>query len=79
MSPYGAAKLYAYNISKIYRNSYGLFISNGILFNHESERRGKTFLTRKLSIGISKIMRGEIPYIIFGNIYFYELNTNTNK
>ena len=69
MSPYGAAKLYAYNISKIYRNSYGLFISNGILFNHESERRGKTFLTRKLSIGISKIMRGEIPYIIFGNIY----------
>ncbi|NQV01960.1 MAG: GDP-mannose 4,6-dehydratase [Bacteroidia bacterium] len=55
-SPYGAAKLYAYWVTVNYREAYGLFTSNGILFNHESERRGKTFVTRKISVSTSKII-----------------------
>ena len=51
-SPYGAAKLYAYTITKIYREAYGLFAVNGILFNHESERRGSTFVTAKIVNGL---------------------------
>lgn len=57
-SPYGIAKLYAYWICKNYRESYGMFISNGILFNHESPRRGETFITRKITIGLSKWING---------------------
>jgi len=54
-SPYGVAKMYAFWIAKNYRESYNIFISNGILFNHESERRGETFVTRKITIALSKI------------------------
>jgi GDPmannose 4,6-dehydratase len=57
-SPYGVAKLYSYWITVNYREAYNIFASNGILFNHESERRGKSFVTRKVSIGVSKIILG---------------------
>jgi GDPmannose 4,6-dehydratase len=67
-SPYGVAKLYAYWISKNYREAYKMFISNGILFNHESERRGPNFVTRKITIGLSKILKGEIENIELGNL-----------
>jgi len=68
-SPYGVAKLYAYWIVINYRESYGLYACNGILFNHESERRGETFITRKITIGVGKIIREEQEYITLGNIY----------
>ena len=58
-SPYGCAKIYAYWIMKNYRESYNMFASNGILFNHESERRGETFVTRKITIGLSQIFNGK--------------------
>lgn len=68
VSPYAAAKQYAYTISKIYRESYGMFICCGILFNHESPRRGINFVTRKITIGIGKIIKGESEYIELGNL-----------
>ena len=58
-SPYGVAKLYGYWIVKNYRESYGLHASSGILFNHESPRRGETFVTRKITRGLSRISTGE--------------------
>lgn len=58
-SPYATAKLYAYWISRNYRDSYGMFISNGILFNHESPRRGVEFITRKLTHGMANIYKGK--------------------
>lgn len=58
-SPYATAKLYAYWISRNYRDSYGMFVSNGILFNHESPRRGAEFITRKLTLGMSRIFKGK--------------------
>jgi GDPmannose 4,6-dehydratase len=67
VSPYGIAKQYAFNICKNYRESYGMFISNGILFNHESERRGETFVTRKITIGLSKWVKGG-PAVELGNL-----------
>lgn len=67
-SPYGVAKLYAFWIVKNYRESYGLFASNGILFNHESERRGHNFVTRKITIGLGKILKGETDRLVMGNI-----------
>jgi len=67
-SPYGVAKLYAYWIVKNYRESYGIFACNGILFNHESERRGHNFVTRKITIGLGKILRGEMDKLVMGNI-----------
>lgn len=67
-SPYGVAKLYGYWIVKNYRESYGMYACNGILFNHESERRGHNFVTRKITIGLGKIMRGESEKLIMGNI-----------
>lgn len=67
-SPYGAAKLYGYEIARIYRESYGMFISNGILFNHESERRGESFVTRKITLSIRDILLGKIKYITLGNL-----------
>lgn len=67
-SPYGCAKVYAYWITKNYRESYGIFASNGILFNHESERRGKTFVTRKITIGLNKIKNGLLDKIYLGNL-----------
>jgi GDPmannose 4,6-dehydratase len=67
-SPYAAAKLYSYWIVRNYREAYDLFASNGILFNHESERRGKTFVTRKISVATAKIIQGLQPSISLGNI-----------
>jgi GDPmannose 4,6-dehydratase len=67
-SPYGVAKLYAYWIVKNYRESYNMFTCNGILFNHESERRGHNFVTRKITIGLNKILKGETDRLVMGNI-----------
>ena len=67
-SPYGVAKLYAYWIVVNYRESYGLFACNGILFNHESPRRGETFVTRKITRGLSQIDQGLSKYLYLGNI-----------
>ena len=67
-SPYGVAKLYSYWIVKNYRESYNMYACNGILFNHESERRGHNFVTRKITIGLGKILRGEEDKLIMGNI-----------
>jgi len=67
-SPYGVAKLYGYWIVKNYRESYGMYACNGILFNHESVRRGHNFVTRKITMGLGKILRGESDKLIMGNI-----------
>lgn len=67
-SPYGAAKLYAYWITVNYRESYGMFACNGILFNHESPRRGVTFVTRKITRSIAKILAGQQEKIVLGNL-----------
>lgn len=67
-SPYAAAKLYAHNIVKNYRNSYGMHLNSGILFNHESERRGETFVTRKISIAAAKIKTGSQDVLYLGNL-----------
>ena len=67
-SPYGVAKLYAYWIVKNYREAYNMFACNGILFNHESERRGHNFVTRKITLGLGKILRGEEDKLVMGNI-----------
>jgi GDPmannose 4,6-dehydratase len=67
-SPYGVAKLYAHWITKNYRESYDMFNCSGILFNHESERRGIEFVTRKISDGVSKIHLGLSDYITLGNL-----------
>ena len=68
-SPYATSKLFAYWITKNYRESYNIFASNGILFNHESPRRGETFVTRKITIGISRIINGLENCLYLGNIY----------
>ena len=68
-SAYGVAKVFAYWITKNYREAYGIFASNGILFNHESPRRGETFVTRKITIGLSKIKLGLQKKLVLGNIY----------
>ena len=68
-SPYASSKLFSYWITKNYRESYGIFASNGILFNHESPRRGETFVTRKITMGIGKIIQGKEKCIYLGNIY----------
>ncbi len=68
-SPYASSKLFAYWITKNYRESYKMFASNGILFNHESPRRGETFVTRKITIGISRIINGLDDCLYLGNIY----------
>lgn len=67
-SPYGVAKLYAFWIIKNYRESYNMFACNGILFNHEGERRGATFVTRKITIGLSNIKLGKQDVLELGNI-----------
>ena len=67
-SPYAAAKLYAYWIVVNYREAYNLFACNGILFNHESERRGKTFVTRKISVAVAKILTGQQQVLYIGNL-----------
>jgi GDPmannose 4,6-dehydratase len=67
-SPYGVAKLYAYWITVNYRESYGIYGCNGILFNHESPRRGETFVTRKITRGLSNISQGLEPCLYMGNL-----------
>ena len=67
-SPYGVAKLYGYWIMKNYRESYGMYCSNGILFNHESERRGETFVTRKISLAAARIAQGYQDKLYLGNL-----------
>lgn len=67
-SPYGVAKQYAFWITKNYRESYGMFAVNGILFNHESERRGETFVTRKITIAVARIKQGFQDKLYLGNL-----------
>ncbi len=67
-SPYGVAKLYAYWIVKNYREAYGLYACNGILFNHGGVRRGHNFVERKITLGLGKILRGETDRLIMGNL-----------
>ena len=67
-SPYGVAKLYGFWITKNYRESYGMFAVNGILFNHESERRGETFVTRKITLATARIAAGEQDKLYLGNL-----------
>jgi len=67
-SPYGAAKLYAYWVTVNYRESYGLFACNGILFNHESPRRGETFVTKKITQAVARIHQGRQQVLRLGNM-----------
>ncbi|MCB0916084.1 MAG: GDP-mannose 4,6-dehydratase, partial [Actinobacteria bacterium] len=67
-SPYGAAKVYAYWMTRNYREAYGLFAVNGILFNHESPRRGETFVTRKITMAVAAIAAGRQDELWLGNL-----------
>jgi len=67
-SPYAAAKVYAYYMTRNYRDAYGLFASNGILFNHESPRRGETFVTRKITRAVAAIIAGKQEHLYLGNL-----------
>jgi GDPmannose 4,6-dehydratase len=67
-SPYGAAKVYAYWMTRNYREAYGMFATNGILFNHESPRRGETFVTRKITRGVARIKAGLDTGLYLGNL-----------
>ena len=67
-SPYGCAKIYAYWITKNYREAYSMFACTGILFNHESPRRGETFVTRKITKGLNSIIIGEKDKLVLGNL-----------
>jgi GDPmannose 4,6-dehydratase len=67
-SPYGVAKLYGHWITKNYRESYGMFACSGILFNHESPRRGHNFVTRKITIALANIVKGTQLHLILGNL-----------
>lgn len=67
-SPYGVAKLYSYWIVVNYREAYGIYACNGILFNHESPRRGRTFVTRKISRAVAEIFTGRADSLVLGNL-----------
>ena len=67
-SPYGAAKLYSYWVTRNYREGYGMFAVNGILFNHESPRRGETFVTRKITRAVANILAGRQSELYMGNL-----------
>lgn len=67
-SPYAAAKVYGYHITRNYRDAYGLFACNGILFNHESPRRGETFVTRKITRAVAAIAAGKQEHLYLGNL-----------
>ena len=67
-SPYGAAKVYAYWMTRNYREAYGMFAVNGILFNHESPRRGETFVTRKITRAVARIKAGLDTVVYLGNL-----------
>lgn len=68
VSPYGCAKLYGHHLCELYREAYGLFIVSGILFNHESPRRGITFVSRKITHGIAQIIAGKADKLVLGNV-----------
>jgi GDPmannose 4,6-dehydratase len=70
-SPYAAAKVFSFHVTRNYRDAYGLHASNGILFNHESPRRGETFVTRKITRGIARIAAGKQDHIKLGNLLAY--------
>jgi GDPmannose 4,6-dehydratase len=67
-SPYAAAKVYAHWMTRIYREGYHLYAANGILFNHESPRRGETFVTRKITRGVAAILAGRQDTLYLGNL-----------
>jgi GDPmannose 4,6-dehydratase len=67
-SPYACAKVFSYHVTRLYRDAYGIFASNGILYNHESPRRGETFVTRKITHGIARIKAGLDKKIYLGNL-----------
>lgn len=67
-SPYACSKVYAYHLTRNYREAYDIFACNGILFNHESPRRGETFVTRKITIGLAKILAGKQKKLSLGNL-----------
>ncbi len=67
-SPYGCAKVFSYWITKNYRESYGIFACNGILFNHESPRRGETFVTKKITMAVNRIAEGVQDCLYLGNL-----------
>ena len=69
LSPYGVAKVYAHWITKNYREAYNIFASNGILFNHESPRRGETFVTKKIISAMCRIKFGKQKNLFLGNLY----------
>lgn len=68
VSPYGCAKLYGYNLCELYKQAYGLYIVSGILFNHESPRRGITFVSRKITHGLAQIKAGKAKKLVLGNL-----------
>ncbi len=68
VSPYGCAKLYGYNLCELYKEAYGLYIVSGILFNHESPRRGITFVSRKITYGLAQILAGKAQKLVLGNL-----------
>jgi GDPmannose 4,6-dehydratase len=68
-SPYGVAKLYAHWIARNYRESYGMFVATGILFNHEGERRGLEFVTRKITDAVARIHLGKLDYLVLGDLW----------
>ena len=68
-SPYGAAKVYGYWMARNYRDAYGIYAVNGILFNHESPRRGETFVTRKITRAVAAIKNGDQEYVSLGNLH----------
>src|SRR5438105_2084894 len=67
-SPYGCAKAFAHQLARVYRDSYGLFVCNGILYNHESPRRGENFVTRKIARAVARIARGLDQALSLGNL-----------
>jgi GDPmannose 4,6-dehydratase len=67
-SPYGCAKAFATNLCRVYRDAYGLFVCNGIAFNHESPRRGENFVTRKISLAVARIARGQQSELPLGHL-----------
>jgi GDPmannose 4,6-dehydratase len=68
VSPYGCAKLYGHHLCQLYKEAYGLFIVSGILFNHESPRRGITFVSRKITYGLAQILAGKAEKLVLGNL-----------
>ena len=69
VSPYGTSKLYSYWITRNYREAYSIYAANGILFNHESPRRGENFISRKTIIGLIKVLKGKQKCLYLGNLY----------